>query len=227
MKNHSSIGEWFFYFYRMKVISTNIGKPTTFEWNGKQEQTGIFKYPVDEPLFLGKTDVRKDTVIDRKHHAGEHKACFLFAADQYAHFKDLHPNLEWGWGMFGENLTVLGMDESLMRIGDIYKIGSALVQVSQPREPCYKLGVRFNDQDIIKQYVDHAHSGTYVRILEEGKVNKDDEVILVEQSENMLTVKQSFEVILSRKKDPHLLRLAISNPALPEYKRERLKKFQQ
>lgn len=209
----------------MKVISTNIGKPTTFEWNGKEEQTGIFKYPVDEPLFLTKIDVQKDTVIDRKHHAGVNKACFLFAADQYSYWKHLYQHLEWNWGMFGENLTVLGMDESLIRIGDIYKIGNALVQVSQPREPCYKLGVRFNDQNILRQYVDHAFPGTYVRILEEGKVRKEDEIILIEQSENTLTVKQSFELILSRKKDPILLRLAIDNLALPEYKRERLKKF--
>ena len=209
----------------MKVISTNIGEPTTFEWNGKKEQTGIFKYPVDQPLSLGKTDVGKDTVIDRKHHAGVNKACYLFAADQYSYWKHLYPKLEWDWGMFGENLTVLGMDESLIRIGDIYKIGTALVQVSQPREPCYKLGIRFEDQGILKQYVDHAYPGTYVRILEEGEVQKEDELTLVEQSENALTVKQSFEVILSRKKDPDLLQLAISNPSLPKYKRERLKKF--
>lgn len=209
----------------MKVISTNIGRPTTFEWNGKEEQTGIFKYPVDEPLHLGKTDVVNDTVINRVHHGGVNKACFLFAADQYPFWKHLYQDLKWDWGMFGENLTVLGMDESLMRIGDIYKIGTALVQVSQPREPCYKLGVRFNDQNILRQYVDHAFSGTYVRILEEGEVRKEDEIILIEQSENTLTVKQSFELILSRKKDPVLLQLAIDNKALPEYKRQRLKKF--
>lgn len=209
----------------MNIISTNIGKPTTFEWNGKQEQTGIFKYPVDDPLYLSSTDVRNDTVIDRKNHAGEHKACYLFSAEQYPRWKELYPHLDWDWGMFGENLTVSGMDESIIRIGDIYKIGGALVQVSQPREPCYKLGIRFNDQGILRQYVAHAFPGTYVRILEEGIVKTDDEVQLAEQSENTLTVKQSFELILSRKKDPVLLRLAIDNPSLPEYKRERLKKF--
>ncbi|MGI9549598.1 MAG: MOSC domain-containing protein [Aurantibacter sp.] len=209
----------------MKVISTNIGNPTTIEWKGKEEQTGIFKYPVDEPLFLGKTDVVKDTVIDRKNHAGINKACYLFAADQYSYWKHLYPHLQWDWGMFGENLTVLGMDESLIRIGDIYKIGTAMVQVSQPREPCYKLGIRFNDQKILKQYVDHGHSGTYVRILEEGNVKTGDAIHLVEQSENTLTVKQCFEVILARKKDLKLVELAVDNPSLPEYKRKRLQKF--
>ncbi|MFH6604848.1 MOSC domain-containing protein [Maribacter algicola] len=215
----------FFYFYKMRVISTNIGKPVTFEWNGKNEQTGIFKYPVDSPLFLTKNDVAKDTIINRVNHGGENKACYLFSADQYPYWKNLYPNLDWNWGMFGENLTVLGMDESSMRIGDIYKVGTALVQVSQPREPCYKLGVRFEDQTILKQFIDHAHSGTYVRILEEGEVRMEDEFVLVEQSKNPLTVKQGFEVILARKKDPQLVKLAVGNTSLPEYKRERLKKY--
>jgi len=209
----------------MKVIATNIGEPTTFEWNGKEEQTGIFKYPLDEPIHLGKTDVDSDTVIDRKHHAGVNKACFLFAADQYPYWKHIYPHLKWNWGMFGENLTVLGMDESIVRIGDIYKIGTALVQVSQPREPCYKLGIRFNDQNILPQYVKHAYSGTYVRILEEGEVRTNDMFQLIEQSKNTLTVKQCFEVILSRKKNLKLVKLAIDNLALPEYKRERLRKY--
>lgn len=209
----------------MKVTATNIGKPTTFEWNGQQEQTGIFKYPVNEPLHLGKTDVVGDTVINRINHAGVDKACFLFSEDHYPYWKKLYPNLDWDWGMFGENLTISGMDESVMRIGDIYKIGTAKVQVSQPREPCYKLGIRFDDQNVIQQYADHQNPGTYVRILEEGQVKTGDEIHLVEQSINELTVSQAYEVISSRKKNPELLHLAIGNLALPEKKRERLKKF--
>ena len=174
----------------MKVVSTNLGKPSTFEWHGKVEQTGIFKYPVSCSIFLGNLDVKKDTVIDRKHHAGEHKACYLFSKDQYDYWKDLYPNLDWDWGMFGENLTISDMNESEIRIGDIYKIGEALVQVSQPREPCYKLGIRFKNQQIIKQFIDHGYSGTYVRILEEGYVKANDEIELIEQSKNILSVKQ-------------------------------------
>ena len=208
----------------MKVISTNIGEPTSFNWKGREEQTGIFKYPVDTPLTLGKNDVIGDTVIDRNHHAGANKACFLFAADQYSYWKHIYPHLEWNWGMFGENLTVLGMDESVMRIGDIYKIGTAVVQVSQPREPCYKLGVRFRDQNIIPLYVNHAFPGTYLRLIEEGVVKNNDTLHLIEQSTNKLTVKQCFEVILARKKDPELVKLALDNKSLPEYKRERLRK---
>ena len=165
----------------MRIISTNIGKPTTILWNGKHEQTGIFKYPVAKALDLGKTDVENDTVIDRKHHAGINKACFLFSADPFPYWKEKYPQLPWNWGMFGENLTVQGLDESVIRIGDIYRIGTALVQISQPREPCYKLGIRFQDQAILKRYIDHGYSGTYVRILEEGQVSNGDAVELIPQ----------------------------------------------
>ncbi|WP_026810187.1 MOSC domain-containing protein [Arenibacter latericius] len=209
----------------MKVISTNIGTATTFLWNGKEEQTGIFKYPTNHPLFLGETDVEKDIVVDRKHHGGIHKACFLFASEHYNYWKTIYPHLNWDWGMFGENLTTQGMNDSTTRIGDIYRIGTALVQISTPREPCYKLKVRFKDPDIIEKYLEYGQPGTYVRVLEEGNLRKGDAIELVEQSENTLTVKECFTIILSKHKDPVLLEKAVNNFALPEYKRVRLQKY--
>lgn len=209
----------------MKVISTNIGKATTFLWNGEEHRTGIFKYPTSDPLHLEKESVSKDTIVNRKVHGGVHKACYLFSKEQYPYWKNLYPQLDWDWGMFGENLTIEGMDESQIRIGIIYKIGTALVQVSQPREPCYKLGVRFGDQGVLKQFIDHGYPGTYVRVLKEGKVSTGDEFILDTASENPLTVTQFYELLYKREKDPYLVRLALENSALPLYKRERLKKY--
>ena len=211
----------------MKVISTNIGQATTFEWKGKQEQTGIFKYPVQESLELGLTDVTSDTVIDRKHHAGVDKACFMFSAEEYDYWKPKYPKLAWDWGMFGENLTISGLDESEIRIGNIYRLGTALVQISQPREPCYKLGIRFNDQQIIGQYVERGFPGTYVRVMETGNVKIGDEMILKDQSENTLTIKQFYDFLFEREKDQQLLGLILENQAVPKYKRERFKKFVQ
>jgi MOSC domain-containing protein YiiM len=128
--------------------------------------------------------------------------------------------------MFGENISVEGMDEGEMRIGDIYRIGEALVQVSQPREPCYKLGIRFGSQNIIKEFIDRAFPGTYVRVLQEGHVSAGEGIFLEEQSVNPLTVKQCFELILSAEKSPEHLRWALQNPALPEGKRLKLSKYQ-
>ncbi|TDT37924.1 MOSC domain-containing protein YiiM [Maribacter spongiicola] len=209
----------------MKVISTNIGDAVTFEWNGATEQTGIFKYPTSKSLFLTKNDVKDDTVIDRVHHGGTNKACYLFSADYYDYWKNLYPDLKWDWGMFGENLTVEGLDESKIRVGDIYKLGKALVQVSQPREPCYKLGVRFETQKILKEFITHNHPGTYVKILEEGLVSAGDEMILVEQSENTFTSQQFYELMFAKEKSKDLLELFMTNEAVPQYKKDRFKKY--
>ncbi|MCG2461201.1 MOSC domain-containing protein [Flavobacteriaceae bacterium F89] len=209
----------------MKIISTNIGNATTILWRGKEEKSGIFKYPITGPIYLGTTDVVKDTVTDRKHHAGINKACFLFSADQYPFWKNQYPDLPWDWGMFGENLTVEGLNESEIRVGDVYRVGTAVIQISQPREPCYKLGIRFKNQAIVKQYIDHGYSGTYVRVLEKGSATKGDDMVLVKQSDNPLTVKQLFDLINARKKDPGILKLALENESVPQYKRERLKKY--
>ncbi len=209
----------------MKVIATNISKGTIITWHGKEEKTGIFKTPTQEPIFLGKTDVEKDTVVDRKYHGGLDKACYLFSAEEYKYWKKLYPNLDWDWGMFGENLTIAGLEESQIRIGDIYKLGGALVQISQPREPCYKLGIRFETQNIIKQFIDRSHPGTYVRIMEEGLVSQGDSMVLVKQSENSLTIQQFYQLLFAKAKSRELLHLAINNQALPLKKRESLEKY--
>lgn len=213
------------YFYAMKIISTNLGNATTFIWNGKEEQTGIFKYPVDEPLLLRKLDVGKDTIINRINHGGINKACYLFSADQYPFWKSLYPKMDWNWGMFGENLTVEGLNESELRVGDIYKVGKALVQVSQPREPCYKLGIRFGDQNILKHYIEHRYPGTYVKVLEEGTVQQGDVFDLIEQSANPLTVNQFYDLMFAKEKDQETLQLFMSNASVPAYKKERMKKY--
>ena len=209
----------------MKVISTNLGKPTKIVWNGKETSTGIYKYPVNEALFLDMEDVQGDTVVDRKHHGGTFKACYLFSADNYSYWKEKYPLLDWNWGMFGENLTIEGLDESQVRIGSTYKLGTALVQITQPREPCYKLGIRFGDQTILKQFIDHGFPGTYIKILEAGKVSTGDTMELVEESKVALTVQQFYNLLFSKIKDQDALQMAIQNEALPLKKREKLKKW--
>lgn len=209
----------------MIVHSVNTGKPTQINWHGKTEITGIYKAPVDGPIRLEMSVVANDTIGNLKVHGGPHKACYLFSTAQYPFWKARYPELQWQWGMFGENLTILGMDEAQMRIGDIYRIGEALVQVSQPREPCYKLGIRFGNQNILKEFIEHGYSGTYVRVLQEGLVRAGDKVIMEEQADNPLSVKQCFELILAADKSPEHLQWALKNLALPENKRVKLSKY--
>ncbi|WP_242502220.1 MOSC domain-containing protein [Flagellimonas olearia] len=215
----------FFYLGGMQIISTNLGKPTEISWNGKLITTGIYKSPLDTPLLLETENVSGDTIGDPKVHGGIYKACYLFSAEQYPYWKEKYPHLEWNWGMFGENLTVKGLDESQIRVGNIYRLGTALVQITQPREPCFKLGLKFGTQQILKQFIDHGWPGTYVRILEVGKVSSGDTMDLVEESNNPLTTQQFYRLLYDKEKDQSILKLAISNDSLPLHKRERLKKF--
>lgn len=209
----------------MKVIAANIGKPTIIQWKGKEEITGIFKYPVTTGIELGNEVVANDTVANRAVHGGEYKACYLFSADEYTYWKNLYPDLSWDWGMFGENLSVQDLDEASIRLGNVYKMGSALVQISQPREPCYKLGVRFGSQEIIQQFIDRGYPGTYVRILQKGNVKAGDGLELIEEADNPLTIQQFYQLLFSREKNKEHLSLAIENTALPEAKREKLKRW--
>src|SRR5690606_38012927 len=124
---------------------------------------------------------------------------------------NLYPNLDWNWGMFGENLTVNGLDETKLVIGAIYKVGSALIQITEPREPCFKLGVKFGSQKVVKQFVNHGFPGTYVRVLEEGHVKTGDIFTLVEQGTNNLTTQQYYQLLFSKDKNQEHLTLAINN----------------
>lgn len=209
----------------MKVISTNIAKPTTITWNGEKLKSGIYKTPTQKPIYLGKEVVKDDEVSDRRVHGGIHKACYLFSANQYAYWQNLYPNLDWNHGMFGENLTVEDLDETKLLIGNIYKIGEALVQITQPREPCFKFGLKFGTQKVLKQFINHGYSGTYVSVLKEGLVSKGDALKLEKQSKNSLTTAQLFNVLHAKEKDQTLLKLAINNEALPLKKRKKLQAF--
>ena len=210
----------------MKVVSTNIGGPTTILWNGKEEQTGIFKYPVREPVFLGSTQVDTDTITDHKHHGGIYKACYLFSSTQYPYWKQRYPSLEWDWGMFGENITIDAMEEKNLIIGSVYSLGNAEVQITIPREPCYKLGVRFQDQQIIKAFVDHGHPGTYLRVLKEGTVRNGDTFLLQDEAKHGVSIFDLYAMLFSKEKDQDLLNLVLDIEAIPERTRNILSKYQ-
>lgn len=209
----------------MKIISTNLAKPATFLWNGREESTGIFKKPTNAPIFLTKNDVLKDEVSDRLHHGGYYKACYLFAAEHYPYWKNLYPDLDWSWGMFGENLTVTGFDEREVFLGSIYKVGEAVVQISQYREPCHKFAHKFGTQDVIKQFIDYGLGGTYLSILEEGNVDVDDEFTLIEEPKNKVTVAELFRLVFAKEKNQELLKIVASSLAIPAKKRILLSKF--
>ena len=206
----------------MKIVSTNIGAPTFIIRNGKRERTGIYKKPTTKPIFLGKVIVKGDEVSNRKVHGGEFKACYLFSANNYIHWENLYPNLDWYYGMLGENLTVEGLDETKLFVGDIYKAGNALIQITQPREPCATFGTKMGSMDVLKQFIDHSRPGTYVRVLEEGTVAVNDKISLVESAPNSLSIADFFKLIFDKEKDQEHLERAQTLDAIPLKKRVKL-----
>jgi len=209
----------------VKIISTNIAQPTTFTRNGKSVTTGIYKKPTDVPIYLGKNDVRGDEVSDRRVHGGEFKACYLFSANQYPYWQELYPNLDWTFGMLGENLTIENLDEKKLYIGDVYKLGNALVQITIPREPCFKFAHKFGTEDVLQQFIEHGYSGTYVRVLEEGDVKTGDTFKLVKPAENSLSIFQFFELLYAESKNKNHIKLVLNLEAAPQRLKKRLKFF--
>ncbi|MFD1163355.1 MOSC domain-containing protein [Hwangdonia seohaensis] len=209
----------------MKINSTNIAKPTTIIWNGKKIKTGIYKTPTNIPIYLGKETVKNDEVSDRKVHGGIYKACYLFSENHYDYWKNLYPNLDWNYGMFGENLTVKNLDETKLFIGDVFEIGDALVQVTQPREPCFKFGVKFGSQRVIQQFINYGFPGTYVRVLREGLVQTGNKLKCIEHDKSSISICDFFQLLYSKNKNPQHINAVLNHKALPQKKRALLLGF--
>lgn len=206
----------------MKIVSTNLSQPKTIVWKGKEEQTGIYKIPTSDPIRLEAHDVKGDSVIDRRYHGGVDKACYLYAADHYKYWQTEYPDRDLPYGMFGENLTVEGLDETKLTIGATYQLGGAKVQVSEPRQPCYKLGVRFNDQGVLKKFINSTYSGVYIRVIEPGEVSVGDEFLLLEEPKQGLTIAEVYELTYAKFAEPELMRLVMTDQYLPEYLKVKL-----
>ncbi len=207
----------------MKLLSTNISEVRTISWKGKIIETGIYKLPIKEPIFLGKEGVKNDNVIEQCH-GGVDKACYLYSKDHYSFWKRLYPDLDWNWGMFGENLTVEGLDESKVNIGDTFEIGEAIVQASEPRAPCFKLGIKFGSQSIIKEFLNLPYTGVYIRIIKEGLVKNNDSVILKEKAKDSLSLSEVFS-LYTGSENIELIKKAIAIPQLSQGYKRHLSKY--
>ncbi|MEO9477209.1 MAG: MOSC domain-containing protein [Cyclobacteriaceae bacterium] len=207
----------------MKVVSVNIGEKQKVAWRGKTVETGIFKKPA-ESIHLGTEDVSHDHVMDRKYHGGIDKACYLFSADAYPSWKAAYPNLDWHWGMFGENITIEGLDESKVYIGSKYEIGGAMVEASQPRQPCFKLGIRFGTQQVLKDFIARGKSGVYLRVLQPGKVTPGDHFQLTEQVSE-ISIRDVFDLSFRQHANPALAHEAVKIEQLAESAKKDLQKL--
>jgi MOSC domain-containing protein YiiM len=199
----------------MIITSVNIGQVKEVIWNGKSIETGIYKSPV-QSIELEMTDVKNDHVIDRRYHGGIDKACYIYSEDHYEYWKNMYPNLNYTPGLFGENMTVKGLDESKIMIGDIYRIGGATVQVTQPRQPCFKLGIVFKNKNVLKEFINSNYPGVYLKVLEGSIVEKNDSMDLIERQHNSMSVKDIYRLLYDKNPNQEDIQFAIEINTLAE-----------
>lgn len=213
----------------MKLISINVGRPQLVMRDGEAVSTAIFKQPIDGRVMLRTLNLDGDRQADLSVHGGPTKAVYVYPAEHYEFWRHELPEMELPYGMFGENFTATGFSETSLNIGDQFQIGSALVMVTEPRMPCYKLGIRFGRTDIIRRFLVSERSGFYLAVLEEGEVGIGDEFQLVKRNEPSVTVNEVVRLYSRDRTNKDLLRRAISVEALPEswrsYFEERLNKL--
>jgi MOSC domain-containing protein YiiM len=176
----------------MKVISTNIGEPQEIHWQGSTIKTGIFKESVGS-IRVKKYFVEGDNVADLRVHGGQRKAVYGYPSEHYDFWRKEYPALTMEWGMFGENITTEGLLEPNIFIGSVYRVGSALLRVTEPRMPCFKLAAKFGSNDIIRRFMKSRKSGFYFTVLSEGIVKPGDTIAIEQEGEHGRTIVDEVE----------------------------------
>ena len=212
-----------------KLISVNVGLPRVVLLNGDPVSTGIFKEAVAGRVMLRTLNLDGDRQADLSVHGGPSKAVYVYPSEHYEYWKRELPEMKLLWGMFGENFTTTGLFESELNIGDKFHVGSAVVMVTEPRMPCYKLGIRFGRSDIVKRFLASERTGFYFAVLQEGEVGVGDPIELVEGSKRSVRVSDITQLYTREKHNVGLLRRAMEVEALPEswksYFQHRLQKL--
>ena len=215
----------------MRVVSVNVGLPREVVWHGRTVTTGIFKQPVEGRVPLRKLNLDGDRQADLSVHGGEYKAVYCYPAAHYGYWKKELPGRELPMGMFGENFTTDGLLEDSVHLGDRFAVRSAEVVVMQPRLPCYKLGVRFQSDDMVRRFLASGRTGFYLAVAREGEVGAGDEIKVISRDENAVPLSEVTRLYIAKRYDQddvRSLRRALRVGALPEswkeYFRERLER---
>ena len=172
----------------MKVLSVNVGLPRLVEYRGEPVATGIYKEPVEGRVAVGEFNLEGDAQADLSVHGGYYKAVYLYPSEHYEFWRGELPEMDLSFGVFGENLTTEGLLETDVNIGDRFHIGTAEFVVTQPRQPCFKLGIRFNRSDIIKRFAKSGRSGFYLAIEKTGELGANDEIEFMSRQANQPSI---------------------------------------
>ena len=194
-----------------RLISVNVGTPRSFVLKGKTHTSSIWKFPVEGRVRVEGVNVQGDEQADHKVHGGADKAIYAYASEDYAWWsEELGTNVEAG--TFGENLTTAGIDVNRSVIGERWRVGSAMLEVSQPRLPCFKLGFRMGDARFPRRFSDAGRWGTYLRIIQEGDVAAGDPIEVLERPDHDVTIDRVAQAYFRNKADASAL---LAAPQLP------------
>jgi len=211
---------------RMRLLSVNVGLPRDVEWRRKVVRTSIFKAPVRGRVRVAPLNLEGDQQSDLSVHGGVDKAVYAYPSEHFAFWRAELPGVELPWGMFGENFTTEGLFEDTVHIGDRFRVGSAECMVTQPRMPCFKLGIRFGRPDMVQRFQRSGRTGFYLAVVAEGEVTAGDVIELLAQDEHGVTVADVANLYTSDATNQDLLRRVSELPALPagwrDYFRKRL-----
>nr|WP_090275306.1 MOSC and FAD-binding oxidoreductase domain-containing protein [Mycolicibacterium komanii]CRL68115.1 phthalate 4,5-dioxygenase [Mycolicibacterium komanii] len=194
--------------------AVNVGLPGDVPWRGRTVRTGIFKTTVSGPVYAGRLNLEGDGQGDLRGHGGENRAVLVYQLEAYEHWKTHLGRDDLRAGAFGENFTVSGLPDDEVCIGDRYRIGEALFEVTQPRVTCFRVGMRLDEPDLPQLMVSHRRPGFYLRVLREGRVQAGDDIVLTERGRNQLTVAEVDALLYLPDRDPDRLRLALDIAAL-------------
>jgi len=214
----------------MKIVSLNVGMPREVKWHGRSVETGIFKESVAGRVALHTLNLDGDGQADLTVHGGEYKAVYCYPVEHYAYWKK-ELGRELPKGMFGENFTTEGLLEKDAHLGDRLRVGTAEVVVTQPRLPCYKLGVRFAADDMVKRFLASGRTGFYLAVTRDGEVEAGDEIVRISRDANAVPVTEITRLYVTKRFEPDdvdCLRRIMKIQSVPEdwkrYFQERMEK---
>jgi MOSC domain-containing protein YiiM len=208
----------------MKLLSINVGLPREIEWQGKRVRTSIFKSASAGHVRVMTLNLEGDEQSDLSVHGGAHKAVYAYPSEHYPFWHEEVPEVDLPLGAFGENFTTEGLFEEAVHIGDRFRVGTAKFIVTQPRLPCFKLGIRFGRQEMVKRFLRSGRTGFYLAVLEEGSVTAGDSIELLARDEHGVTVADIVNLYTAGATDQDLLQRASALPALPTDWRDHFRK---
>lgn len=200
----------------MQIVSVNVGLPRVIEYCGKPTATGIFKTSVSGKIAVNKSNLAGDAQADLRVHGGSNKAVYAYPSEHYDFWRAELPEINFEPGIFGENLTTIGLSETTICIGDKFRIGTAEFVVTEPRFPCFKLGLRFGRKDIIRRFQKSNRCGFYLAVEKTGELETGDQIEIVSRDERQFSILEAFAFGENKPIDSEKLRAALEIEALPK-----------